>query len=193
MGSSTPDKDVLPPFLSPVVHFDDNTSYELLKPITDLKGCHDGLPRESRIVFTCRRLPPQTQAPSDHHPTTTTNNTHDSQELIMKIKVQRPDPSHAIQIPHPGPSNTTTDELKVLERFSTSGNPHVPHLVSWKREVQGERGLLPGGYLVFIVMTKMPGENLSNLLYWDFTYGERERIVGLFLEGLRYVERLCWA
>ena len=180
MGSIDPNNDAIPPFLSPIIHFDDATSYELLKPITDLKGCHDGLPRESRIVFTCRRLPSPTQSPpSDHHPADT------QQELIIKIKVQRPDPAHATQIPHPGPSNTTTDELKVLEQFSRSGNPHVPHLVGWKREVQGSEGLLPGGYLVFIVMTKMPGENLSNLLYWDFTYGEREVIVGLFLEALR--------
>lgn len=65
----------LPPFLTRKLDFSDGSAYELLRPLTSLRSCHDGTPRESRIVFICRRIEPKLQD-------------NQSQEFVAKIKVQ---------------------------------------------------------------------------------------------------------
>lgn len=64
---------VIPAFLDKVVEFSDGASYQLLRPLTTFRGCHDGIPVEGRIVFTCSRIDL-----GDEH----------SDEYIMKIKAR---------------------------------------------------------------------------------------------------------
>jgi len=60
----------IPTFLDKVVDFK-GTSYELIQPLTNFRHCHDGVPAEARIVFTCKQIG------------------HDPQsENVIKIKVQ---------------------------------------------------------------------------------------------------------
>ena len=82
-------------------------------------------------------------------------------------------------------SNTTRAELKALETFRVASLEHAPHLVHYKQAIQGANGPLPGGYLTFTVMTKMPGDSLHNLYYWGMPANEREVIVKEFLVALR--------
>ena len=89
------------------------------------------------------------------------------------------------QKPEAGPSTTTSAELKALESFREAGNTYAPHLVAWKRAVQGPDGPLPGGYLTYTVMTKMSGQNLLDLQYWAIPAEEREEIVREFSKALR--------
>jgi len=58
-------------FLQKVVDFPNGSSYELLRPITDYRACHEGIPLEARILYTCK------QSDSDGE-----------QEYIVKVKVQ---------------------------------------------------------------------------------------------------------
>lgn len=46
--------------------------------------------------------------------------------------------------------------------------------------------MLPGGYLTFTVMTRLPGNTAYNLRYWDLNAEEREEIKEGFLPALRY-------
>lgn len=155
-----------PAFLNRVVEFPtEGTSYELLKPLTNFRKCHDGSPAEGRILFTCRQSSSSQQNSED--------------EFVIKIKVQ-----YSGQGPEAGPSSTASAELKALEAFSKDSNPYTPHLVSWKQEIQGSAGLLPGGYITYTVMTKMPGEHLLNR-YWNLPANERENVVQEFLPALR--------
>ncbi|KAK5062686.1 hypothetical protein LTR84_004759 [Exophiala bonariae] len=84
-------------------------------------------------------------------------------------------------------STTTRAELKALEMFRSVSSEHAPHLVHYKQVMQGSNGPLPGGYLNFTVMTKMPGDSLHNLYYWGMPTEEREVIIKEFLVALRSI------
>ncbi|KEF59085.1 uncharacterized protein A1O9_03929 [Exophiala aquamarina CBS 119918] len=163
----------MPSFLDRVVEFSDGISYQLLQPLTTFRHCHDGTPAEGRIVYTCSRIDSSIAC---------------SDEYIMKIKAQVPGKeSDPAADPEAVSSNTTRAELKALEIFRGTGSEHVPHLVHYKQATQGPDGPLPGGYLTFTVMTKMPGDSLHNLYYWGMPADEREVIVKEFLVALRSI------
>jgi hypothetical protein len=63
----------IPAFIEKVVEFPDGTSYKLQRPLTTFRGCHDGVPAEGRIVFTCSRIDLGDRG---------------SEEYIMKIKAR---------------------------------------------------------------------------------------------------------
>ena len=165
--------EALPPFLASlkIVNFPDGTSFELLEPITTFRHCHDGSPREARIVYRCKRAK-AASAPDDED------------EFIMKLKVQADGPNCE---PQEGPSTTTAAEIKALEIFTKADSPIAPHLVAWKRDVQGPEGLLPGGYLNYLVMTKMPGKALFDIRYVDFSKEKKDEISQIFLQALKSV------
>lgn len=97
-------------------------------------------------------------------------------------------PSEAQKLSHEpeaGPSTTTSAELEALQIFHDANSAYAPHLVDFKQTTQGPNGLLPGGYLTFTVMTKMPGESLHNLNFWGMPTEEREEIVKEFSIALR--------
>lgn len=62
----------VPEFVPRQVTFSSGDTFELVKPLTNYRSCHDGTPFEARIVFTCRRV-------SDEAST---------EDLIMKVKFQ---------------------------------------------------------------------------------------------------------
>ena len=101
--------------------------------------------------------------------------------LTSKIRV----PSNSFQEPEPGPSTTTSAELKALDSFRLANNTYTPHLVDKKQAIQGANAPLPGGYINFTIMTKMAGQTLFQLQYWTLPTEEREEIVRQFLEALR--------
>lgn len=67
--------DAVPAFLDRVINFPEGSSYEIVRPLTDFRKCHDGTPAEARVVVICRLISPSSQ--------------HDAgEEFVMKIKVQ---------------------------------------------------------------------------------------------------------
>ena len=168
--------ETLPPLLASLktVDFPDGTSYELLEPITSFRHCHDGSPREARIVYRCKRSKVESAQGDD-------------EEFIMKLKVQADGPGCE---PQKGPSTTTAAEIKALKIFANADSPVTPHLVAYKSDVQGAEGLLPGGYLNFLVMTKMPGKALFDVRYVDFSKEQKDEISQVFLQALKAVHDL---
>ena len=163
------------PFLSKVVDFlEHGTSYELLKALTNYRVCHDGTPAEARVVFSCRRTASDSQQYGQS-----------DEEYIMKIKVQVSAPGS--DQPQNGPSTTTAAELKALEMFTVAKNLSVPHLVCYQRLQQGSTGPMPGGYMTFIIMTKMPGIDMFGRFWSAYVGSERDEISEHFLEGLKSV------
>jgi hypothetical protein len=166
------------PFLTKVVDFPEHgASYELLEPLTNYRVCHDGTPAEARIVFTCRQSVPDSQ-----------QNHHGDEEYIMKIKVQVAAPGS--DRPENGPSTTTAAELKALQTFTEAKNPVAPHLVCHKRTQQVSSGPMPGGFMTFIVMTKMPGSSMFGRYWSAYVGSERDEIAQVFLEALKSIYAL---
>lgn len=148
-----------------IVDFPDGSSFEMLEPLTNFRKNQDGTPAEGRILFTCKQTTgPQTDT-----------------ELVAKVKVQVPYPR---ELPA-ALSTATAAELKALEILSK--NPYVPHPVAFKTAIQGPEGMVPGGFITYQIMTKMPGENLHDLRfwYWGTTVEERKTVVQEFLVALR--------
>lgn len=194
----------LPTFIESIVDFPEtNTSYEILKLLAGIRSCHDAIPAERRILFTCRKLP-QTS-----HSAQQNGSASVEEEFVMKIKIQylapfphstpspptRPNATREPGTPSPdpqlGPSDMTGAELEALEIFTKAGNTYVPRLVTWKRAVQGDNGPLLGGYLIYTIMTKVPGETLFAMQYWTLPETEHEVIRREFLRTLRYVLALA--
>ena len=86
--------------------------------------------------------------------------------------------------PEAGPSSTTAHELKALEKFRDVTGLATPLLVNFKTAAQPAEGPLPGGFLTFLVMTKMPGDSLYNLHYWGMSTEERKEISEKFVAAL---------
>lgn len=113
---------------------------------------------------------------------------------ILKCKVQAPSVlARGLTTPIPGPSESTSAELVALQKFSEEDSPGLPHLVAWKKGVQEEnqkdegeeegegkeeeaKWPMPGGYVVYIVMTLMPGRHLMDWGFWGLEEEEREVI-----------------
>lgn len=62
----------IPAFLKEKIAFPDGQTYQLRRPLTNYRSCHDGEPQEARMVFFCRRI-----EPSDTE-----------EEYVIKVKVQ---------------------------------------------------------------------------------------------------------
>lgn len=89
--------------------------------------------------------------------------------------------------PIEGPSSHTLDELKALKIFADTKSPSLPHLLSWKTAVQGADGPMPGGYIAYVVMTRMPGLDLLELKFWSMPEDLQEEIRKNFLVAIKCV------
>lgn len=166
--------EAVPSFIDKTVNFPDGSSFRLGKALTNYRSCHDGVPAEARMVFICTR---NTDRASDAM----------LEEFVMKVKVQIPDENRAnSQGPQAGPSDTTAAELKALQQFKEAGLSSVPHLVVAKHATQGLESNcpMPGGYITYMVMTKMPGYELFGK-YWNLDPKERDLIQDEFVKALR--------
>ncbi len=163
-GSGSPDD-----FLETTIQFPDGQRFTRLQAITDLRKD----PGEARILYTCKRT-----------------DGNDSEEFILKVKAQWPGPQNVL---HDGPSPSTAAELKALEAFREKNVHGVPHLITWKKAEQPPGGVHPGGYLVYVVMTKMPGVTLWDIGYWSLPEDERSEIQAAFVAKLGEVRALSIA
>lgn len=159
-------------FLERIVEFPDGTRFERLAAITDFRKD----PGEARILYLCRRKDPSTDLSN-----------REGETFVMKIKAQWPGPQN---IHHDGPSPLTNAELKSLQLFRDQRVESVPHLVTWKKAVQPYHGVFPGGYVIYTIMTLMPGKTLWDLPFWGLPDEKREEIRLIFMKKLREVRAL---
>lgn len=87
--------------------------------------------------------------------------------------------------PIPGPSEYTKAELQALQKFKDRKHPSLPHLVGWKKVVQGENGPMPGGYIAYVVMTLMPGQHLMDLKFWSLNDQQKDEIREAFIPVIK--------
>lgn len=138
------------------------------------------------LVYICRRLP-STSVPNSGEENEEENKNKNL--YILKCKVQAPSVlARGLTTPIPGPSESTSAELVALQKFSEENSPGLPHLVAWKKGVQEEinkkeeggeeeaKWPMLGGYVVYIVMTLMPGRHLMDWGFWGLEEEEREVI-----------------
>lgn len=57
----------------------------------------------------------------------------------------------------------TEAEIYALEHLSKRGCSSAPTLLAWKHGVQAEHQWVPGGYVVYILMNKLPGVPVDNI------------------------------
>lgn len=160
-------------FLERIIEFPDGTRFKRLEAITDFRKD----PGEARILYKCRRMDPTSPNPNE-------------EILVMKVKAQWPGPQ---EIMHEGPSPTTWTELKCLTTFRDQNVEGVPHLVTWKKAVQPFQGVYPAGYLIYTIMTLMPGRTLWDIPFWGMTEDERQSICGIFMTKLKEIRSLGFA
>jgi hypothetical protein len=81
----------------------------------------------------------------------------------------------------------TLNEITALDRLGEMECEHAPALLDTIIS-QLQAGIyedaITGGYVVFILMTKLPGKCLSHCNFWDMSLQERDEIRGAFKEAL---------
>lgn len=162
-------------FVEKILDFPDGNTYERIRPITDLRKD----PGEGRVVYLCNRQPPDAALGSMSHSA--------MEKLVLKVKAQWPGPQNVM---HEGPSPMTEAELKALQKFKDENISHVPHLLTWKKAKQGPHGIHPDGYIIYTVMTRVPGSSLWDLGYWSMSSAQRSEIQQIFLKKLREIRKL---
>lgn len=158
--------DGIPISLPQEIVLSDSRVFRLKDAITDYRGCHVGSPKEARILFLCQQ------------------DGSEGLEAIVKVKLQLPDNDTKLVA---RPSTTTATELTALELFRENNTTFVPQLIAFEQRVQDAHGPLPGGYINYTFMTKMPGQNLLDYKYWSASFDERAVIQQKFIIALKYV------
>lgn len=67
-------------------------------------------------------------------------------------------------------------EVIALKRFKEGNCTVVPNLLGYSETIQGQDGLVPRGYITYLVWNKVPGESLSGELFWSFDKPKRDLI-----------------
>lgn len=80
----------------------------------------------------------------------------------------------------------TIREIKALQCLTDADCSFTPALYGLKQEVQNSSMWVPGGHIVYILMEKLPGINLSNFFH-DLDRKERDQCREAFKKAWLYV------
>ncbi|EFR01383.1 hypothetical protein MGYG_04390 [Nannizzia gypsea CBS 118893] len=78
-------------------------------------------------------------------------------------------------------------EIASLRHFNKVGSKATPRIIHLKRSLQRDHYPVPGGYIVFIIMEKVPGITLSE--FWSYDLAKRDKIRAAFRETLTEICR----
>jgi hypothetical protein len=73
-------------------------------------------------------------------------------------------------------------ELVALKVLKKKRCDVVPDLLCYKEEVQDQDGIVPGGYITYVVWDKVPGQSLNMDTFWDLDLPTRQAIRAKFRE-----------
>lgn len=105
------------------------------------------------------------------------------------------DPTERAKYASGGRLNWATEqEIEALEKVTAAGCSVTPHLLAVKRDLQDEsimdwgylKWWMPGGYIVYILMTKLPAQPLDLNCFWNpklFNAQDRHEIRQSFREA----------
>ncbi|KAL1978988.1 hypothetical protein VTN96DRAFT_7560 [Rasamsonia emersonii] len=57
-------------------------------------------------------------------------------------------------------------ELSALKLLTEKACPSTPTLLDYKHDIQGPEGLVPGGFVFYLLMNKLPGRRLRGDFFW---------------------------
>ena len=96
-------------------------------------------------------------------------------------------------------NSSTSNEIEVLERLTAARCSVTPALLAFKIDVQDDSVLnsrgkprfeeewgenrqwwMPGGYIVYILMSKLDAQPLDTNVYWDFDRHQRDEVRSAF-------------
>jgi len=78
-------------------------------------------------------------------------------------------------------------EFRTLILLQKSKCEVVPRLLAHRETKQIEDGIIPGGYITYLVWEKVRGESLSSEKFWKLDPGSRQTIRDKFREVYPYV------
>jgi hypothetical protein len=73
-------------------------------------------------------------------------------------------------------------ELTTLKKLKEMGCDVVPDLLAYQEGKQGDDGIVPGGYITYVVWDIVPGEPLSREEFWKLDFKSRGEIRAVFRE-----------
>lgn len=79
-------------------------------------------------------------------------------------------------------------ELKALEQLTRERCSSAPKLLKYKQDRQDRDMSVPGGYIVYILMDRLPGVRLND--FWARDATERQEIRDAFKVAYEYVRTL---
>jgi hypothetical protein len=84
-------------------------------------------------------------------------------------------------------NDATIREFLALSALTKGNSTYTPHLLAYVCEKVWEEldvlGMV-GGYVVYTIMTKLPGTRLNYKTYWEFPLEKREEVRAAFKEAL---------
>jgi hypothetical protein len=81
-------------------------------------------------------------------------------------------------------SDSMASEIKALRLLAENGSKHTPHFVKALHTTQGDDGMVPTGFISYILMTWCPGDPLGEGEYRRKTKDEQAKIFRAFKEAL---------
>ncbi|KAF3385693.1 hypothetical protein DPV78_012595 [Talaromyces pinophilus] len=109
---------------------------------------------------------------------------NDGQSAFMKIYMQIPYAGSEFFSSTYRRQQATPDaeiaELSALQKLQANKCKSAPKLLNWKKEIQDDSGLVPGGFLVYLIIEKLPGIILSRARFWELSRTERDKIRDAF-------------
>lgn len=78
------------------------------------------------------------------------------------------------------------EEIQAFQLFTERKAKHMPTAL-YKMQKQDEPDLVPGGYIIFLMLDMLPGMRLSEELFWSLDGEEREAIREAFKTAYQYV------
>ncbi|KAJ9193123.1 hypothetical protein DTO021D3_3847 [Paecilomyces variotii] len=110
-------------------------------------------------------------------------------QAIMKIYMQIPYAGSEFDPPQLRASQAlelqgfARSEYNALKLFTEKACPSTPKLLASKVDTQGPQDLVPGGFIVYLLMEKLPCCRLEDEVFWNLDESERADIRQKFKEA----------
>jgi hypothetical protein len=78
-------------------------------------------------------------------------------------------------------------ELGALTRLASIGYKYAPTILGKKQGTQPDSGLVPGGYILYLAMTRLHGKPLSEDKFWNLPRDSRDFVREAFKTAYLYV------
>ncbi|QKX61713.1 uncharacterized protein TRUGW13939_08868 [Talaromyces rugulosus] len=86
-------------------------------------------------------------------------------------------------------SQDMASEIKALRKFAENTAKHAPHLVAEWHTKQGDDGIVPTGFISYLLMTWCPGVPLGEGRYESMPQAKKKKVFKAFKEALEDTKR----